>query len=134
MGGFPTKAKRMERERLEAERKAMIRYRLAIFNDPESLKPKVEDDSDSEDWNAVEKRENEAALLKKKKNDSKSTRQLELTENNLRVQARKLSADNAALLAKNLDGPSSILDGKMMKVLEFMLDPDFNKVGMMELV
>ena len=105
----------------------MIRHRLAIFNNPDSLKPKEEEDTDSEDWNIVEKREKEAELLKSK--PKKDPQQMELTENNIKINERKLSAENAAFLAKNLDGPSSILDGKMMKVLEFMLNPEFDKAS-----
>jgi P pilus assembly chaperone PapD len=127
MGGFPSKKKQLEKERLEAERQAMIRHRLAIFNNPDSLKPKEEEDTDSEDWNIVEKREKEAELLKSK--PKKDPQQMELTENNIKINERKLSAENAAFLAKNLDGPSSILDGKMMKVLEFMLNPEFDKAS-----
>lgn len=113
MGGITSSAKKKEMER-EAELKKMTAARLAIFNKP----PEPEDSSDEDSvYNS----------------DRKDVKQLSLTENNVKVNSRKIKAPPedapaTAVQAAKLDGPSYILDDRMIKVIEFMLDPEFDKV------
>jgi hypothetical protein len=112
MGGIVGKNKK-ELEREEELRK-MQRARLAIFN-----KPPEPESSDDEGYNSEER----------------EPQQFALTENNVKVNSRKISSavknveEEVTPPVGKVDGPSHILDDRMMKVLEFMLDPDFNKVS-----
>jgi hypothetical protein len=114
MGGIVSSSRKKELER-EQELKKMIAARLALFN-----KPPEPEDSDEEDYaNTIHNSED------------RDIKQLTLTENNVKVNSRKIKKSDAKetpTAAGNIDGPSHILDSRMMKVLEFMLDPDFSKV------
>ena len=62
------------------------------------------------------------------------SKQLNLTESNLTVHSRQLSASGTFSKSpvdnlEGLQGLSYILDDRMMKVVDFMLNPDFDKVG-----
>ena len=113
MGGIVSSGRKKELER-EAELQKLIAARLAIFNKP------PESDSDDEDD-------------EKNKSERKEIKQLSLTENNVKVNSRKITApkdakESVVPASDCLDGPSNILDDNMTKVLEFMLDPNFDKV------
>ena len=111
MGGlFGKNKKELEREE---ELKKMIAARIALFNKP----PEPEESSDEDSYHSEEPKK-----VPKK--------QLELTEKNVKVNARKIVAEpGETKSAGNVDGPTNILNDRMMKMLEFMLDPEFNKVN-----
>jgi hypothetical protein len=119
MGGIPSKKKKqVSVDCMEEIRQARIKARLEIFNQPAT--EEKESDKNQHGGGNQSTHENRDPI-----------QQLSLTSSNVHVNSQRLSANprnNVSMnKVKGLDGPSHILDDRMMKVLEFMLDPEFDK-------